>query len=35
MLIVGLHEGETRRDEPFDPGQVRPMPRSYAVTLYP
>jgi hypothetical protein len=35
MLVVGVHEGETRRDEPFDPGQLRPMPRSYAVTLYP
>jgi hypothetical protein len=35
LLVVGIHEGETRRDEPFDPGQVRPMPRSYAVTLYP
>jgi hypothetical protein len=35
LLVVGMHEGETRRDEPFDPGQLRPMPRSYAVTLYP
>ena len=35
VLIVGLHEGETRRDEPFDPGQFRERPRSYSVTLYP
>ncbi len=35
LLIVGLHEGATRRDEPFDPGQFREMPRGYTMTLYP
>lgn len=35
ILIVGMHEGATRRDEPFDPGQFREMPRSYTMTLYP
>jgi len=35
MLIVGINEGQSRRDEPFDPGKLREPGRSYLVTLYP
>lgn len=35
LLIVGLNEGEGRRDEPFDPGRLREEGHAYLVTLYP
>ncbi len=35
LVIVGLNEGEGRRDEPFDPGQVRESAKSFLVTLFP
>jgi hypothetical protein len=35
VLIVGLNEGESTRDEPFDPGELREGARSYLLTIYP
>ncbi|MFO0554726.1 MAG: hypothetical protein U0271_40485 [Polyangiaceae bacterium] len=35
VLVVGVNEGEERRDEPFDPGRPREPAHSYAVTFYP
>jgi hypothetical protein len=35
LLIVGVNEGEARRDEPFDPGRAREDAHGYLVTLYP
>lgn len=35
LLIVGVNEGEGRRDEPFDPGRPHEEPHAYLVTLYP
>jgi hypothetical protein len=35
ILIVGVNEGEARRDEPFDPDLVRESAHGYTVTLYP
>jgi hypothetical protein len=35
LLIVGINEGQSRRDAPFDPGKLREPERSYLVTLYP
>lgn len=33
LLIVGVNEGESRRDQPFDPGRIREPARSYLITL--
>jgi hypothetical protein len=35
VLVVGLNEGESTRDEPFDPGELREGARSYLLTIYP
>lgn len=35
LVIVGLNEGEGRRDEPFDPGHRREAPHGWVVSLYP
>jgi len=35
LVIVGVNEGEARRDEPFDPDLVRETAHGYTVTLYP
>lgn len=35
LLIVGVHEGISRRDAPFDPGRVREPARSYTLVLAP
>ncbi len=35
LVIVGLNEGEGRRDEPFDPGRRREPPHGWVVSLYP
>lgn len=34
VLIVGLSEGEARRDAPLDPSREGPGPRMYRLTLY-
>ncbi len=34
VLIVGLNEGEARRDAPLDPSRSGPGPRMYQFTLY-
>lgn len=34
LVIVGVNEGEARRDEPFDPGQPREAPHGWVVSLY-
>lgn len=35
LLIVGVNEGESRRDEPFDPGTLQESPKSFIITLAP
>lgn len=35
LLIVGVNEGEGRRDEPFDTARPHEEPHAYLVTLYP
>jgi hypothetical protein len=35
VVIVGVNEGEARRDEPFDPGEPREPPHGWVVSLYP
>ena len=34
VVIVGVNEGEARRDEPFDPGQPREPAHGWVVSLY-
>jgi hypothetical protein len=33
LLIVGVNEGESRRDEPFDPDALHEAAKSYVITL--
>ncbi|NUP05153.1 MAG: hypothetical protein HOW73_03730 [Polyangiaceae bacterium] len=33
LLVVGINEGESRRDEPFDPGRLREAAKSYVITF--
>jgi len=35
LMIIGVNEGEARRDEPFDPGEPREAPHGWVVSLYP
>lgn len=33
LIVVGIHEGEARRNEPFDPGRLREPAKRYLVTI--